>query len=82
MLVFKRRIKGRGVDAVIFDGVGRAHDLRARKAPDRVQHFDLHLLGHGGGKALNVKLLGVKPHRLDEKLVAGLVGEADDLRLD
>ena len=82
MLVFKRRVERGRVDAVIFDGVGRAHHLRVLKALDRVQHFDLHLLGHGRGKTLNVKFLRVKPHRLDEELVAGLVGEADDLCLD
>ena len=82
MLVFKRRVERGRVDAVIFDGVGREHHLRVLKALDRVQHFKLHLLGHGRGKALNVELLGIKPHRLDEELVAGLIGKADDLRLD
>ena len=47
MLILKRRIKGGRVDAVIFDGVGRAHDLRVLKPLDRVQHCKLHLLGHG-----------------------------------
>ena len=82
MLVFKRRVERGRVDAVIFDGVGRAHHLRVLKALDRVQHFDLHLLGHGRRKALNVEFFCIEAHGLDEELMAGLVGKADDLRLN
>ena len=47
-----------------------------------VQHLKLHLLGHGGGKALNIQLVRVKSHRLDEKLMALFIGKTDDLRFD
>ena len=47
-----------------------------------VQHLDLHLLGHGAGEALDVEFERVEAHRLDEELVARLVREGHDLRLD
>ena len=46
-----------------------------------MEHLDLHLLRHGGGKALDVQFLGVQTHGLHEQLVAELIREADDLRL-
>ena len=49
---------------------------------ERVQHLDLHLLGEAGGKALDVDLLRVQTHRLQKELVALLVRERHDLRLD
>ena len=49
---------------------------------DAVQHLDLHLLGHRGREALDVQLLGVQPHRLDEQLMARLVGKGHHLCLD
>ena len=72
----------RGVHAVVLDGVGRAGHLRVLQPGDGVEHFHLHLFGQGGGEALNIQLLRVQAHGLDEELVPGLVGEADDLRLD
>ena len=74
--------QGQGVDAVVLDGVGGAHDDGVLQTGDGVEHLQLHLLRHGGGEALHVQLLGAEPHRLDEQLVAGLVGEAHHLRLD
>ena len=44
-----------------------------------MEHFDLHLLRQGGGKALNIQLLRVQTHRLYKKLMAELVREPDDL---
>ena len=79
---FQRRLERGGVDAVVLNGVGGAHDLRVLKPRNGMDHPHLYVLGHRGGKALNVQLLGIKPHRFDEELVAGLVREADDLRLD
>ena len=48
----------------------------------RVQHLYLHLLRHGGGKALHIQLLRIQTHRLDEQLVPGLAREPHHLRLD
>ena len=81
-LGLQRRQQLRRVDAVIFDRVGAAGHLRVLEPRQRVQHLDLHILRKGGGEALNVELLRVEPHRFDEQLVARLVGEGHDLRLD
>ena len=64
-----------GVHAVILDGVGGAHHFRPLQAGDGVEHFQLHVLRQSGGEALDVQLLGVQAHGLDEQLVAFLVGE-------
>ena len=48
----------------------------------RVQHLNLHLFGQRRGEALNIKLLRVKPHRLDKELVPRLVCKGHDLRLN
>ena len=71
-----------GVHAVVLDGVGRPGHLGSLQSGDGVEHLHLHVLGQGGGEALDVELLGVQPHGLDEELVPGLVGEADHLVLD
>ena len=81
-LGLQRRQQLRRVDAVIFDRIGAAGHLRVLEPRQRVQHLDLHILRQGGGEALNVELLRVQPHRFDEQLVARLVGEGHDLRLD
>ena len=47
-----------------------------------MEHPELHLLRHGGGKALDIHFLRVQAHGLDEQLVPGLVRKADDLILD
>ena len=47
-----------------------------------MEHLHLHLLRERGGEALNIQLLGVQPHGLDEQLVPGLVGKAHHLVLD
>ena len=73
--------QGQGVDAVVLDGVGGPGHHGVPQARDAVEHLDLHLLRHGGGKALDVQFLGVQTHGLHEQLVAELIREADDLRL-
>ena len=78
----ERRQQLRRVHAVILDRVGAAGHLRVLEPRQRVQHLDLHILRQGGGEALNVELFRVQTHRLDEQLVARLVGEGHDLRLD
>ena len=71
-----------GIHAVVLDGVGAPGHLSLLQPGHRVEHLDLHVLGQGGGEALDVELLGLQPHGLDEELVALLVREADDLGLD
>ena len=71
-----------GVHAVVLNGVGRAHHLRPLQAGNGVEHLQLHLLRHGGGEALDVQLLRIQAHGLDEQLVAGLVREPGHLGLN
>ena len=47
-----------------------------------MQHLNLNFLRQGGGEPLNVQLLRVQPHGLDEQLVPGLVGKPHHLRLN
>ncbi len=82
LFALKRRVELRRVDAVIFYRVGAAGHFRVLQAGDSVQHLYLHLFGQRRGKALDIKLLRVKPHRLDKELVPRLVGKGHDLCLD
>ena len=82
LFALERRGKLRRVDAVIFDGVGRAQHFGVLQPRDGVQHGKLHLLRQARGQALQVQLVRPEAARLQEELVARLVGEADDLRLD
>ena len=70
------------VDAVIFDGVGRAEHFRVLQTGHGVEHGKLHILRQAGGKALQIHFVRVQAARLQEQLVAGLVGKADDFCLD
>ena len=81
-LCLERRQERGGVDAVIFDRIGEAHDLAIFQAYDRVVHLELHVYGQRAAHALNIEFVGVSAFGLDEDLVAFLVGEADDLVLD
>ena len=81
-LAFERRVKLRRVDAVIFDGVGRAQHLGVLQPGDGVQHRKLHVLRQAGRKALQIHLVRAEAARLQKELVARLVSKADDLRLD
>ncbi len=82
LFALQRRQQLRGIHAVVLDGVGRTGHLRVLQSGNGVQHLHLHILRQGGGKALNIQFLRVQTHRLDEELMPGLVGKADDLRLD
>ena len=82
LLGLERRQQLRRIHAVILDRVGAAGHLRVLEPRQCVQHRDLHILRQGGGEALNIELFRVQTHRLDEQLVARLVGEGHDLRLD
>ena len=47
-----------------------------------MEHGQLDLLRHGGGKALDIQLLRVQAHGLHKQLMPGLVREAGDLCLN
>ena len=47
-----------------------------------MQHFQLHILRQTGRKTLNVHFLGIQAAWLNKQLVAGLVGKADNFRLN
>ena len=53
--------------------------FQSRNGADNI---DLHVLRQRGRQTLNVQLLRMQTHRLNEELVAFLVRERDDLRLD
>ena len=74
--------QGRGVDALVLDGIGGAHHLCFFKAGNGAQHGQLHILRQTGGEALNIHFLRVHAAGLDKELMALLVGKTDDLRLD
>ena len=71
-----------GVHTVVLDGVGRPGHLGVLQAGEGVEHLHLHILGQGGGKALEVELLRIEPHGLQKQLVAGLFRKAHHLVLN
>ena len=70
------------VDAVIFNGIGQAGQLRPLQAGDGTVHLPLHILGQGGGHALHVPFPAGHALRLQENLVPVLVGKLDNLVLN
>ena len=79
---FQSRKEGGGIDAVVLDGVGVAHDFRVAESLEGVQHTVLYLSRQGRRKSLQIDLVRGQSHRLHEELMAGLVGETDDLILN
>ena len=71
-----------GVDAVVLNGISRAHQLGMLQPRDGVQQFLLHLLRQAGGEALEIQLFRVQAAGLHKNLVSGLVREADNFGLD
>ena len=67
---------------VVFHGVARADDLGILQPGDGADEVVLDLVGQRGGDAVDVELAGVAALRLQEDLVALLLGEADHLVLD
>ena len=67
---------------VVLHRVAGAEDHRLLEARNRAQHRQLHILRQASVRALHVHLVGVPALRLQEQLVALLVGEAHDLVLD
>ena len=72
----------RGIDAVVLDGIGAALHLGVFQSRNGADNIDLHVLRQRGRQTLNVQLLRMQTHRLNEELVAFLVRKRDDLRLD
>jgi len=70
------------VHEVVFHRVPGARDLGALQTGDGTDVCDLHVQRQAGGQAAGVDLVRVQALRLDEDLVAFVVGEADDLVLD
>ncbi len=68
------------IDAVIFDGIGRAGHHGVAQAGYAMEHLDSAPPPARRRKALNVQLLRVQSHRLYEKLMAELIREPDDFR--
>ena len=65
-LRLQRGLQRQRVDAVVLDGVGGPGHHRVLQAGHGVQHLNLNFLRQGGGEPLNVQLLRVQPHGLDE----------------
>ncbi|MNF42940.1 hypothetical protein D3C84_240100 [compost metagenome] len=70
------------VEVVVFDRVAGTNDMGVLHATDGADDLQLHIEGQRGGDAVGVKLVGGQAFRLEENLVAVLVGEAMDLVLD
>ena len=82
ILDLQRRLELRRVDAVVLDGIARAHDVRVLEARYRLEEGELHIHRHARAHALHVDFIRVQALRLKEELMAVLVGEAQDLCLD
>ena len=78
-LCLQRGAKGRRVHTVVFNGVGRAHELQMLKALYGAVHGVLHVFGQAGGHALKVHLLCVLAARLYKYLMARLFRKAHHL---
>ena len=63
------------VDAVILDCIRISHDPHMLQTRNSTVHGILHILRQGTGHAAQIHLVGVKPLRLNEYLVAGLIRE-------
>ena len=81
-LGFQGGQQGGGVHALVFDGIGRAHDLGLLQTGYGPQHPDLHILRHAGGEALDIHFLSIQAAGLDKELVAGFLRETDNLGFD
>ena len=71
-----------GIDALVFDSVGETKHARVTQTGNGMQHGELHILRHGGGKPLHIPLDGIQPLRLQKELVAVFIREAHNLIFD
>src|SRR5690606_33814669 len=70
------------IEEVVLDRIARARDVRLPEAGDRAHQRQLHVERQRGGDAVGIDLDAVQSFRLDEHLVARLLGEAHHLVLD
>ena len=78
----QRGEQGGGIDAVVLDGVGVAHDLRVAETIQGAKHTVLDLRRQGRRESLQIDLVRMQSHGLHKELMPGLFGEADDLILN
>ena len=71
-----------GIDQIVLNGVRRAHDLARFQAWQRVDHLQLHIHRQAGRKSLHIELRRAQSFRLDEQLMAALVGKTHHLVFD
>src|SRR5439155_9103431 len=67
---------------VIFNRIAPTQNLGVLQPGNVLQHRRLHVIGQAGADAVAVVFERVTAFRLEEDLMAILVGEADDLVLD
>ena len=82
ILKLQRLFQLRGIDAVIFNGVGVLDDLHMLESGHRPVHGHLDIVRERTGHSADVHFVCGKTFRLDEDLVSVLIGEAHDLILD
>ena len=82
LFALERGAQLRGIDAVVLDGIGAALHLGVFQSRNGADNIDLHVLRQRGRQTLNVQLLRMQTHRLNEELVAFLIRKRDDLRLN
>ena len=70
------------VETVVLDGIAGAHDTCVLKSCDGREKCLLHVRWQTGRHTLYINLVGMQSLGFEKKLVAILVGEACDLRLN
>ncbi len=78
----QRRQKLQRIDEIVLDRVGRAHDFYIFQPGNRPQKRVLHIDGKRRRHPLHIHFIRVRAFGLHKKLVAILVGEADDFILN
>ena len=81
-LGLQRRVQFGRRDEIIFDGISRPDHESLLQTRDRTHHLQLDLCRHAGGEAVEIHFAGFQSLRLQEDLMAFLVGELDDLVFD
>ena len=82
MLILQRGVYGQRVDAVVFDGVGIAHDLYMFQPRHGAVHGQLHVVRQRRAHALHVHLVRARAFGFQKDLVPFLVGKAHHLVFD
>src|SRR5579863_276700 len=67
------------IDRVVLDGIAGADHLGVFQAGNRSDHSSMNVDRHDGRHAVHVNLVSVQTLRLQEELVAELIGKLDDL---